>query len=101
MSNLPEPQKTMLINGYAPSRSGDIQFIFRPGYFDGVNKGTTHGLWNPYDSHIPLLFFGWNVKQGKVNREVSMTDIAPTLAAMLQVQMPSGSVGHVVTEVMK
>ena len=30
-----------------------------------------------------------------------MTDIAPTLAAMLRIQMPSGCVGHVIEEVMK
>ena len=101
LSALPQPQKQMLINGYNPKRSGDIQFTFKPGYFDGGIKGTTHGLWNPYDSHIPLLWFGWKVKQGKSNRQVYMTDIAPTLAAMLQIQMPNGCVGKVITEVIK
>ena len=100
-ATLPEPQKNMMINGYTPKRSGDIQFVFKPGYFAGGTKGTTHGLWNPYDAHIPLLFYGWNVKQGKTNREIYMTDIAPTIAAMLQIQMPSGSVGKVITEVIK
>ncbi len=101
---LPQPQKDMMINGYNPKRSGDIQFTFKPGYFDdfaGTKKGTTHGLWNPYDAHIPLVWYGWKIKPGKLNREVYMTDIAPTLAAMLQIQMPSGSVGKVITEVVK
>ncbi len=98
---LPEPQKTMMINGYNPKRSGDIQFTFKAGYFDGVNKGTTHGLWNPYDAHIPLLWYGWNIKQGKTNRETYMTDISATLAALLQIQMPSGCVGKVITELFK
>ncbi len=96
---LPPTQKEMMINGYNPKRSGDIQFTARPGYFDGAVKGTTHGLWNPYDSHIPLLWFGWKVKPGKSYREVYMTDITPTIAAMLQIQMPNGSVGKVITEV--
>lgn len=98
---IPEPQKVRMINGYSPSRSGDIQFVFKPGYFDGGNKGTTHGLWNPYDAHIPLLFFGWNIKPGKTYRETYMTDIAATIAALLQIQMPNGCVGKVITEVMK
>ena len=93
--------KEIFINGYTETRSGDIQFILKPGYFDGGLKGTTHGLWNPYDAHIPLLFYGWNIKPGKTNREVYMTDIAPTLAAMLHIQMPSGSVGKVLQEVVK
>ena len=100
-ATLPEPQKSMMINGYTPNRSGEIQFVFKPGYFNGGTKGTTHGLWNPYDAHIPLLFYGWNVKQGKTNRETYMTDIAATIAAMLQIQMPSGCVGKVITEVIK
>jgi len=93
--------KEMFINGYTETRSGDIQFILKPGYFDGGLKGTTHGLWNPYDAHIPLIFYGWNIKPGKTNRETYMTDIAPTLAAMLHIQMPSGSVGKVLTEVVR
>jgi len=96
-----EPQKTMMINGYNPKRSGDIQFTFKPGYFDGGAKGTTHGLWNPYDAHIPLLFYGWNIPHGKTNRETYMTDISATLAAMLQIQMPNGCVGKVITEITK
>jgi phosphopentomutase len=58
-------------------------------------------LWNPYDSHIPLLFFGAGVKSGKLYRETYMTDIAATIAAMLQIQMPSGCIGKVIPEVMK
>jgi predicted AlkP superfamily pyrophosphatase or phosphodiesterase len=100
-ATIAEPMKKMVINGYAATRSGDLQFMIKPGYFDGGKKGTTHGLWNPYDAHIPLVFFGWHVKQGSTNREVYMTDIAPTLAAMLHIQMPSGSVGKVLEEVIK
>ncbi|MBL7701248.1 MAG: alkaline phosphatase family protein [Ferruginibacter sp.] len=101
LTTLPEPQKTMMINGFNPKRSGDIQFTLKPGYFDGGVKGTTHGLWNPYDAHIPCVFFGWGVKKGKTSRETYMTDIAPTIAALLQIQMPSGSVGKVITELIK
>jgi predicted AlkP superfamily pyrophosphatase or phosphodiesterase len=100
-ASIPQPQKEMLMNGYNPKRSGDIQFIFKPGYFDGGKKGTTHGLWNPYDAHIPCLFYGWGVKAGKTNRTTSMTDIAPTVAALLKIQMPSGCVGKVITELIK
>ena len=89
-------------NGYFPDRSGDIQILYKPQWIDGFEgKGTTHGLWNPYDAHIPLLWYGWHILPGKTNKEVYMTDIAPTLAAMLHIQMPSGSVGHVIEEVWK
>ncbi|MBK8521542.1 MAG: alkaline phosphatase family protein [Chitinophagaceae bacterium] len=100
-TTLSEPQKTMLSNGYNTKRSGDIHFTLKAGYFDGGKKGTTHGAWNPYDAHIPCVFFGWGVKPGKTYRETYMTDIAPTLAAMLQIQMPNGSVGKVISELVK
>ncbi|MBK7884152.1 MAG: alkaline phosphatase family protein [Chitinophagaceae bacterium] len=99
-ATIPEPIKTRMINGYAQKRSGDIQFVPKPGYFDAwQNTGTSHGVWNPYDAHIPLLWFGKNIKPGKTNRETYMTDIAPTIAAMLQIQMPNGCVGKMIGEV--
>lgn len=94
-------QKDMITNGYYPQRCGDIQIILKPGYYDGGLTGTTHGLWNPYDAHIPLLFYGWGIKHGKLNRETYMTDISATVAALLHIQMPNGCIGHVIEEVMK
>ena len=94
--------REMLSNGYNPARSGQIQMILQPQWIEGLGKGgTTHGLWNPYDSHIPLLWYGWGIKAGKTNRESYMTDIAPTLAALLHIQMPSGTVGKVIPEIFK
>ena len=94
--------KDMLANGYHPARSGQIQMVAQPQWIEGFgNGGTTHGVWNPYDSHIPLLWYGWGIKPGKTNRETYMTDIAPTLAALLHIQMPSGTVGKVIPEIFK
>ncbi|HLK27688.1 MAG TPA: alkaline phosphatase PafA [Puia sp.] len=94
--------KNAAANGYFPSRSGDIQLIYQPQWIaDFINRGTTHGAWNPYDTHIPLLWFGWNIHSGKTNREIFMTDIAPTIASMLHIQMPSGSIGTVIEELGK
>lgn len=100
-ATLPDKVKSMAMNGYNQKLSGDIQFTFKPQWFDGWDKGTTHGTWHPYDSHIPLLFFGWKIKPGKTNRETYMTDIAPTVAALLRIQMPSGCVGTVIEEVVR
>ena len=50
--------KSDVANSYYPERSGDIQIIFKPQWIEGFeNGGTTHGEWNPYDSHIPLLWY--------------------------------------------
>lgn len=98
---MPDVIRKKIANSYYFRRSGDIQYFYKAQYTDYTPDGLEHGSWYPYDSHIPLVWFGWNIKPGKTNREVYMTDIAPTIAAMLQIQMPNGCVGKVITEVVK
>ncbi|HOZ85080.1 MAG TPA: alkaline phosphatase family protein [Niabella sp.] len=101
-ASVPEPIRTMAINGYNTKRSGTIQLIPFPGWFEsGYATGTTHGTWIADDTHIPLVWMGWGIKPGKTNRETHMTDIAPTIAALLRIQMPSGNSGKVITEVVQ
>jgi len=88
-TTLQEIQKKMITNGYNARRSGDIYYVLQPNWFNGGSTGTTHGSWNPYDSHIPLVFMGWGIKPGASNTTHYMTDIAPTLAALLHIQMAS------------
>ncbi len=100
-SGLPEPIREMAINGYNAQRGGDLQVLVKPNYFEGGKTGTTHGVWNPYDSHIPLLWYGWGIKNGKLYRNTYMTDIAATLAALLKIQMPNGCIGKVIPELLQ
>jgi predicted AlkP superfamily pyrophosphatase or phosphodiesterase len=99
---IPEPLKTMITNGYNYKRSGQVQVVFNPGWLETyARKGTTHGAWNPYDTHIPLLFLGWHIHPGSSNATVHMTDIAPTVAALLHIQMPNGCIGVPIVDVLK
>ncbi|HET9056974.1 MAG TPA: alkaline phosphatase PafA [Chitinophagaceae bacterium] len=99
---LPAKIKKTFINGFHSNRSGDIQIIFEPQWIEGLLQGgTTHGLFNPYDTHIPLLWYGWGIKHGKTYREVNVTDITPTLSSLLNIQVPNGSIGAVISEIVK
>lgn len=99
-ASIPSPIKEMMINGYNHQRSGSVLMITQPGWLPyGLQKGTTHSVWNPYDTHIPLLFMGWNIVHGTTNRTTYMTDISATIAALLHIQMPSGCIGTPVTEI--
>jgi predicted AlkP superfamily pyrophosphatase or phosphodiesterase len=100
-TTLPSRIKEMATLGYNPTLCGDIQYILKPQWIGRSANATDHGNWNPYDSHIPLLWYGWGIKPGKTNRETYMTDIAPTVAALLRIQMPSGTIGRAIEEVMK
>jgi arylsulfatase A-like enzyme len=100
---VPEPLRTMAVNGYNRNRSGSIQVVPKPGWYENGGRftGTTHGTWNPYDTHIPLLWFGWNVAKGATAQRYDMTDIAPTIADMLRIQVPNGCIGKTIPGVAK
>ncbi|TAD86332.1 MAG: alkaline phosphatase family protein [Bacteroidetes bacterium] len=96
--NLPTEVKERFLKGFNQKLSGDIQIVLKPGFFNGYQTGTTHGTWNPYDAHIPFVMMGWGVKPGRLYRETYMTDIAPTIAALLHIQMPDACIGKPVPE---
>lgn len=100
---VPEPIKTMIINGYNIKRTSPVRVIFNPGWAQGesIGTGTGHGSIHPYDTHLPLLFMGWGIRHGTSNATVNITDIAPTISALLHIQMPNGNIGHVIEEVLK
>lgn len=93
-----------LENGYFPKRSGDVMVVLEPGWLESyqypVNKGTTHGSAGNYDTHIPMLFWGWHVKHGSSVVSARIIDIAPTLARWLHIQEPDGCTGTPLPEVL-
>jgi predicted AlkP superfamily pyrophosphatase or phosphodiesterase len=92
-------------NGFYSSRSGDVLAVLAPGWLEAygypVVKGTTHGASWAYDTHVPLLFWGWHVRHGESMQNVKIVDIAPTVARYLHIQEPSGCTGVPLTEAMK
>lgn len=83
-----------ILNGFNPAISGDITFDLKPGLLPKVlDKGTTHGSPYAYDTHVPIIFFGWNVPAQTVNTPVYIVDIAPTVANMLKIMEPSACIG--------
>ncbi len=92
--SIPDVVKSRIINGYNRERSGDVVVLLKPNHYAHGMKGTDHGAWNPYDTHIPLVFMGWGIAQGATTKPTYMTDIAPTIAALLHVQAPNGCVGQ-------
>jgi len=98
VTTMAENLKSIVSNSYFEPRSGDIQIIPKPANYIAGETFSTHGLWNPYDSHVPLIWFGWKIKSGKTYHEVHMSDIAPTLSSFLNIQMPNGCIGRVIEE---
>ncbi len=100
-STLPDYQLNYVKNGFNPRRSGDIMIVMNPSWFSGFKTGTTHGSLYRYDTHVPLLFYGWKVKNGETSMRTNISDIAPTIADLLNILEPNGSVGNVIQGVKK
>ena len=104
-SNMPEFLRERTMNGYFPGRTGDIMVVTHPQVFawrvadDYI--GTTHGAWNPYDAHIPLLFMGWHIGHGNTYQPTKIVDLAPTVCAMLGIEMPNACIGNAILPVLE
>ena len=87
-----------LQNGYNQKYSGDILVEYKPAYLYKKMKGTTHGTSYNYDTHVPLLFFGKGFKKGNTSKYISITQIAPTISYLLNIEFPNAS-SHNIIEV--
>jgi hypothetical protein len=93
---LPDYQLGLVRNGQNGQRSGDVMVLLQPGWMEGRPQGSTHGSFFAYDTHVPLLWYGWKTKPGRSAKRNAITDIAPTLAHLLGLLEPNGSIGQVI-----
>jgi hypothetical protein len=83
-----------LRRGYYPGRSGDVLYMPQPfQVISSMTAGTNHSTPYSYDSQVPVVFAGKGVKPGTHMREISTTDVAPTLAALMELGAPASAEG--------
>ncbi len=80
-------------------RSGDLVLAPKQNWIT-TGDSTTHGTHNDYDQHVPVILFGRGVRKGRYARASSPADIAPTLAHVLGVALPSAE-GRVLEEALR
>jgi len=88
----------LLSRGMNSNRSGDIVFTLKPGWSWAGGARANHGSGHTYDTHIPMLFYGKGIKHGVSYKYHPVTDIAPTISALLDIKMPNGCSGQPVEE---
>lgn len=87
-------RRDLLQNNYYSKRSGDVMFSLEPGFLNvDYPKGVTHGVAYEYDTHVPLLFYGWKIEPGSTNQPTFVHDIAPTVSDWLSINAPNGASG--------
>jgi predicted AlkP superfamily pyrophosphatase or phosphodiesterase len=90
-------------NGYNAVEGADLFVVPQPYwifYTGATATGTDHGLPFKYDTHVPMIFMGEGIRPGEYDMPVAVNDIAPTIATMLSVEIPSGSIGRVLNEML-
>jgi arylsulfatase A-like enzyme len=95
-----EPIGELIERGYYRGRAADLFIVQKP-YWLASKDGTSHGTPFSYDTHVPMIFLGRGIRPGRYDEKVRTADIAPTLAALLGVNTPSGSVGRVLPVIEK
>jgi predicted AlkP superfamily pyrophosphatase or phosphodiesterase len=89
-----------IANGYDVTQDGDLVVVDKPGYIEYQGTGTSHGTPYSYDTHVPCIFYGWNIKKGESHDRKVITEIAPTLSQLLKIPFTNGTEAKVLTEVL-
>jgi len=87
--------------GYYAQRCGDIIFVLKPNWLEGMHKGTSHGTPYEYDTHVPLMWWGYTIKPGSSEEALTITQIAPTVSGMLKIPNPSGCTSKPISSFVK
>lgn len=88
-------------NGFLPARSGDLVVKYAPGWLEYGKTGTTHGSYYNYDTHVPMLWYGWKIPAGTISEYRRITDIAPTLSFILNIPLPNASTGEPIQAILQ
>ena len=91
-----------IVNNFNPQRSGDVIVTLNSGWVEkDDNYVTNHNSHYEYDSHVPLIWYGWAVNRASITRKVNMTDIAATLSSLCRVPVPNGCTGEPMFELFR
>lgn len=88
-------------NNFSQQRSGDVMIALNPGWVEKSDDVTGHGSPYEYDSHVPLIWYGWTASRASVTRSVSTRDIAVTLSVLCRIPLPNAASGDPLHELFR
>ncbi|MDX9695150.1 MAG: alkaline phosphatase family protein [Bacteroidales bacterium] len=86
-------------NSFNQKRSGDVLVNLEPGWIEKNGSVTASGSAYNYDTHVPLIWYGGGVSKSRIDKEIDMTDIAPTISWILKINSPNSSTGKPIVEI--
>ncbi len=88
-------------NSYNQKRSGDILINLAPGWIEKGQSLTFSNTAYAYDTHVPLIWYGWKVGRNSLSQSIDMKDIAPTISQLLEISYPSASTGKPIEDLLR
>lgn len=93
--------RALVQNGYNHKMSGNVCLVYAPGWMENASTGTTHGAGYNYDTHVPVLFYGKGISKGESFNYVTITQIAPTVCELLQINQPNSTLAQPLMQIVK
>jgi predicted AlkP superfamily pyrophosphatase or phosphodiesterase len=91
-----------IINDFSAQRSGDVIVTLNSGWVEKEdNYVASSNSPYEYDTHVPLIWYGWSINRATVTRKVNITDIAPTLSSLCKVPLPNACTGEPMFELFR
>ena len=98
-TNYTEGIYSMMQNSFHQKRSGDIIIALKPGWIKDFSYTADHNSAYRYDTHVPLIFYGWKTRRTKISRPVNITDIVPSICNMMNIPLPGWVSGIPIEEI--
>jgi predicted AlkP superfamily pyrophosphatase or phosphodiesterase len=91
-----------IINDFSPQRSGDVIVTLNSGWVEKEDSYVASSN-SPYeyDTHVPLIWYGWSMNRATITRKVNLTDIAATLSWLCKVPLPNACTGEPMYELFR
>jgi hypothetical protein len=101
MSNFSGGLLLKMNNNFSQQRSGDVMIALNPGWVEKNDNVTGHNSPYEYDSHVPLIWYGWTASRASVTRSVNTRDIAVTLSVLCRIPLPNAASGDPLHELFR
>ncbi len=85
-------------NSYNLERSGDVLINLEPCWIEVNNHKEKIAYFKQsspyrYDTHVPIIWYGWKINTKEILKPVHISDIAPTISDLLNIAYPTGATG--------
>lgn len=92
----------MVDNNYNHERSGNIFLTLKPGWGEQtVSSVGSHLSPYNYDTHVPLIWYGWKMEPKMLKQPIEITDIIVSLCDITKTAKPSMATGKVIENLYK